>query len=170
LKFVLMSHIKEALNRTLKTNTKTWKSTIFWNIMPCSPLSVNRRFGRKYRLHLQGRKNKFNKKPACKQVLNVFFRPWIWRRYFPLKRRLTPNGLHCVISQKMVLFITTGVETSNPKYQDFVIMLLKNQLNRLVGKGTCLCSEGWTCCLFRPSHSIIHCGLQNKPLSHRHSY
>jgi hypothetical protein len=33
------------------------KSTIFWDITPCSPLSVNRRFGGTYRLHLQGRKN-----------------------------------------------------------------------------------------------------------------
>jgi hypothetical protein len=31
-------------------------STIFWDIMPCSPLSVNRRFGGTYYLHLQGRK------------------------------------------------------------------------------------------------------------------
>jgi hypothetical protein len=29
------------------------KSTIFWDIMPCSPLKVNRRFGGIYHLHLQ---------------------------------------------------------------------------------------------------------------------
>jgi hypothetical protein len=40
------------------------KSTIFWDITPVSPLSVNRRFEGTYRLHLQGRKNKFSKKPA----------------------------------------------------------------------------------------------------------
>jgi hypothetical protein len=34
------------------------KSVIIWDITPCSPLSVNRRFGRTYRLHLQGRRNK----------------------------------------------------------------------------------------------------------------
>jgi hypothetical protein len=28
--------------------------------------------------------------------------------------RLTLNGLHIVISQKMILFITTSVKTSNP--------------------------------------------------------
>jgi hypothetical protein len=44
------------------------KSTLFCDIMPCSPLSVNRRIGGTYRLHLQGRKNKFSKKPAWKQV------------------------------------------------------------------------------------------------------
>jgi hypothetical protein len=40
------------------------KSTIFWDITPCSPLSVNRRFGGTYRIHFQGRKNKLSKKPA----------------------------------------------------------------------------------------------------------
>jgi hypothetical protein len=30
------------------------KSIIFWDMMPCSPLSYNRRFGGTYRLHLQG--------------------------------------------------------------------------------------------------------------------
>jgi hypothetical protein len=30
------------------------KSINFWNIMPCSLLTVNRRFGGTYRLHLQG--------------------------------------------------------------------------------------------------------------------
>jgi hypothetical protein len=29
------------------------KTTIFWDVTPCSPLKVNRRFGGKY-LHLQG--------------------------------------------------------------------------------------------------------------------
>jgi hypothetical protein len=32
----------------------------------------------------------------------------------PPKRQLTLNGLHDVISQKMVLFRTTAVRTSNP--------------------------------------------------------
>jgi hypothetical protein len=42
------------------------KNTIFWDITPCGPLSVNRRFEGKYRLHLQGRKNKLSKKPSVK--------------------------------------------------------------------------------------------------------
>jgi hypothetical protein len=32
------------------------KTTIFWDIMPYSPLRVNRSFGGTYRLHLQGGK------------------------------------------------------------------------------------------------------------------
>jgi hypothetical protein len=34
---------------------KTLKNYTFWYITPCSPLKVNRRFGGKYRIHLQGR-------------------------------------------------------------------------------------------------------------------
>jgi hypothetical protein len=44
--------------------TGNLKSIIFWDITPCSPLSVNRSFGGTYRFHLQGRKNKLTKKPA----------------------------------------------------------------------------------------------------------
>jgi hypothetical protein len=44
------------------------KSIVFWNMTPCSPLSVNRRFGGTYRLHLQGRRNKFSNKPPSEQV------------------------------------------------------------------------------------------------------
>jgi hypothetical protein len=75
------------------------KSIIFWDMTPCSLLSFNRRFGGTYRLHLQGRRIKFSKKPASKHV--------------PPKRWLKLNGLHGVISQKMILFITTAVKTSN---------------------------------------------------------
>jgi hypothetical protein len=32
------------------------KSTPFWDIMPCSPLKVNRSFGGTHHLHLQGRR------------------------------------------------------------------------------------------------------------------
>jgi hypothetical protein len=49
-------------------------------------------------------------------LLSLFFRPWKWRRYVPPKRRLTLKGLHGVISQKLVLFITTAVRTSNPTF------------------------------------------------------
>jgi hypothetical protein len=37
-------------------------------------------------------------------LLNIFHRPWRWRRYVPPIRRLKLNGLHGVISQKMILF------------------------------------------------------------------
>jgi hypothetical protein len=47
------------------------KSTVLWDITPCSPLKVNRRFAETYRLHLQGSKNKPSKKPAWKHLLNM---------------------------------------------------------------------------------------------------
>jgi hypothetical protein len=64
------------------------KSTIFWDITPCSPMRVNRRFGE----HIA----------------------WRWRWYVPPKSWSTLNRLHGIISQKMVLFVTTGMRTSNP--------------------------------------------------------
>jgi hypothetical protein len=52
--------------------------------------------------------------PSKKTALKAGARERRWRQYVPPKRLLTFNGLHCVISQKTELFITTGVRTSNP--------------------------------------------------------
>jgi hypothetical protein len=46
----------------------------------------------------------------------LILRPWRWRRHGAPKRRLTLNGLHAVISQKIELFTATAVRTSNPTY------------------------------------------------------
>jgi hypothetical protein len=94
-----------------RTTMMMTKSAISWDITPCSPSKINRRFGRPYRLHLQ-------QSSACHLhsrwfLARLIFLPWIWRRYVPPNRRLTFNGLHDVISQKIVLFITTAVRTSN---------------------------------------------------------
>jgi hypothetical protein len=58
----------------------------------------------------------------------TFILPWRWMRYVPPKRRLKLNGLHDVISQSTVLFITTAVKTSDPTYQDVCSM----EIERLV--------------------------------------
>jgi hypothetical protein len=83
-----------------------------WWLWRCVVRCVNRRFGGTYRLHLQGGKNKFGKKPAWKQVACTlvscrtnFVNPEDGGDMFLRKHRLTLNGLHGVISQKMVLFI-----------------------------------------------------------------
>jgi hypothetical protein len=55
-----------------------YEEYIFWDITPCSPLRINRRFGGTYRLHLRGRKISWARNHA---------------------------GLHGVMSQKMVRFI-----------------------------------------------------------------
>jgi hypothetical protein len=52
--------------------------------------------------------NEPRKKPAWNH--------WASKRTVPPKCRLTFNGLHSVISQKISLFITTGVRASNPTF------------------------------------------------------
>jgi hypothetical protein len=81
------------------------KSTIFWDITLFSPLEVNLRFGRTP--PSSGSKNKPSS--TCHLLSRWFLariivRPWRRRRYVPPKRRLTPNGLHGIISQKIILF------------------------------------------------------------------
>jgi hypothetical protein len=99
-------------------NSAVIKSSILWSITPRSPLKVNRRFGGTCSLHLRG---------------------WRWRCHVPPKRRLTFNSVHDVIPQRIELFITTGVRTSNPttlllpKYawfaSDNIVTLLWNSLH-----------------------------------------
>jgi hypothetical protein len=47
-------------------------------------------------------------------LLNLFLWSWRWRQYVPSKRRLTLNGQHGIMSQKMMIFITTAVKISTP--------------------------------------------------------
>jgi hypothetical protein len=55
-KYTCINILLEIL-RDLKPQRKLdIKRTTFWDITPCSPLKVNRRFGGTYRLHLQVRK------------------------------------------------------------------------------------------------------------------
>jgi hypothetical protein len=88
----------------------TLKSSVFWDILPHSPLKVNQHFGGTCCLH-----HKLCLLSAsCWILARLTPRPWRWRQYVPLKRQLTLNGLHGVVYQKMVLFITTAVWTSSP--------------------------------------------------------
>jgi hypothetical protein len=80
--------IKKKRKETNSYLQEDMTSSVFWDITPCSPLKVDRRLGETYLIHLQG--------------------------YVPPKRRMTFRGLQGVISQKIVLFITTAVSTSNP--------------------------------------------------------
>jgi hypothetical protein len=68
------------------------------NVTPCSPFEVNGRFGDTYRLHLQGRISRARYLRESRWQAEGF------RRHVSPKRRLTLNGLHGVISQKMALF------------------------------------------------------------------
>jgi hypothetical protein len=56
------------------------KSAIFWDITPCSPLKVSRRFGRTYRLHFQGQRisrarNQRESRCHAGFLLGLFFDP-----------------------------------------------------------------------------------------------
>jgi hypothetical protein len=48
---------------------------------------------------------------SCWFFVWFILRPWRWGQHVPPKRRLTIRGLHGVLSQKIVLFVTTAVET-----------------------------------------------------------
>jgi hypothetical protein len=86
------------------------KSSVFWDITPCSPLKVNWRFGGTCRLHLQGRRvsQVRNLLVAC-FLAWLILRPWRWgshvtpetsvdfqrttQRYIP--EDLTLHNHHC---------------------------------------------------------------------------
>jgi hypothetical protein len=53
------------------------KSSVFWDIMPCSQALFSSWF-----------------------LARLILRPWRWRRYVTPKRQLTFSGLHGVVSQK----------------------------------------------------------------------
>jgi hypothetical protein len=119
-----------------------WKSTIFWDITLYSPLRVNRRFGWTYCFHLQGRisQARYQYESRLSTCQYILLQDWIslvrysiktglppafmlvscsaystlkMEAICPLKRRTTFNRPHSVISQKIILFLTTAVKTSN---------------------------------------------------------
>jgi hypothetical protein len=102
-----MRHIKQRsallkFKKTMLLTAVVTKSSILWDTTPCSQLKVNRRFGGTRRLRLYGRALL----PTCLRWLPTWLilRPWRWRRLVLPKYQLTFNGLHGVISQKIVLF------------------------------------------------------------------
>jgi hypothetical protein len=46
-------------------------------------------------------------------LARLVLRRWRWMHYIPPKHRLTFNGLHGVIFQKVVFFVTTSMRTSD---------------------------------------------------------
>jgi hypothetical protein len=91
------------------------RSSVFWDITPCSQSKVNWCFGGTYRFPLQGRTRyqRESRWQAEYWYLARLIRPWRWRRYVPPKLRLTSNGSHGVISENIVLFITTAVRRTS---------------------------------------------------------
>jgi hypothetical protein len=74
------------------------KSYIFWGIMPCSPLKIDRRFGETCHIHLA---------TCFKLWLFAWCTLRLWRLRWdvPPKRRWIFNGLFGVISHKIKVFI-----------------------------------------------------------------
>jgi hypothetical protein len=91
-------------------NAEKWALTevgIFWDITPCSPLKVSRRFGGKCYLHFQVWKTdqaRNNKSFACYLLTWLVLHPWKRRWLVPPKRRLTFNGLSGAVSQLTEIF------------------------------------------------------------------
>jgi hypothetical protein len=81
------------------------KSSVFWDIMPCSPFKVDRRFGGicHFHLHCQRKNEARNQREAGS------------KRAATSKRLFTLNGIPGVIFQKIELFINTAVRTTNHK-------------------------------------------------------
>jgi hypothetical protein len=84
------------------------KSSVFWDITPCSLLKVNPCFGGTCHLHPQGQniskernQNKASSKPTtCFMHIPRCCR---WKWHVPQKRQLTFSRLHSVISQDRTL-------------------------------------------------------------------
>jgi hypothetical protein len=91
------------------------KSSVFWDIMPCSPLKNNQSFGGIFRLHLLGRSSVCYLLHTCSSL--AYSTTLKWRQYFPPKSRCTFHGLHDVIPQEIELCTTTAVRTSNPTWK-----------------------------------------------------
>jgi hypothetical protein len=83
-------HHQSPFNR----NKFTLKSTIFWDITPCSPLKANRRFVATYRLHLQGRR--------IRRTRNHRENRWQAQGYIPEDSTLHN---HCCKNLKSYMFI-----------------------------------------------------------------
>jgi hypothetical protein len=108
-----------------KTRTGLLKSSIFWDIMPCSPLEVNRRFWGRYRLYLQGWRifqawNQHEAGVSCWFlawfILQLCFLPAFSCLSYSstMKMEVECSSETSVISQKMRLFMISDVRTSNP--------------------------------------------------------
>jgi hypothetical protein len=125
---VLSFYESERQKRFMRKNDKKWthvvvelaqvtlrENTIFWDITPCSQSKVNLRFGGTNRFHLQGRTryHRESRWQAKWWYIARLIRLWRWRQCNPSKLRLTFSGSHGVLSQNIILFITTAVRRNS---------------------------------------------------------
>jgi hypothetical protein len=109
------------------------KRAIFWDITPCSPLRVNRRFGGTCRLHFQGRKmscTRDQRESSCHllsrwSLAQLIFIPWRWSRYVPRNVGWLSTGSACHLlsrwSLAQLIFSTLKMEAigSSETWVDF---------------------------------------------------
>jgi hypothetical protein len=84
------------------------KSSVFWDIIPCSPLKVKQRFRGTWHVHLQDWEIALL--AACLMLVSclAYLQHWRWRQNVPLKHWFTFNGLHSIIFQKIEFFISSA--------------------------------------------------------------
>jgi hypothetical protein len=83
------------------------KSINFWDITPCSPLSVNRRFGETYRLPLPGRRNNFRRMLLATCLLAGF----LLKLFLPLKMEAICSSETLVDTQRTARRYIPEVDT-----------------------------------------------------------
>jgi hypothetical protein len=91
---VVKRDISRFVGRSSVVYTESVKSTISWDITPCSPLKVNRRFGWTYRLNFQGRK--------ISRLINQFER-W-WQAGLELMMEALQRTTRCYIPEDATLY------------------------------------------------------------------
>jgi hypothetical protein len=116
--------------RTFHEHSGSVKRIVFWDMTPCSLLICTRRFGGKYRLHLQGRRNS----PANQQASRILSKDEpIGTEFYPLFPIYTglPTGEHSACHlvahwfAELFLWPWRGRQYVPPKH--------RVQLNRLHG-------------------------------------
>jgi hypothetical protein len=98
------------------------KSSVWWDIKPCSPLEINRRFGGACHLRLQVIRIKQvrNQHKAGSNQAWLIHRPWRWRL---TQRPLTFNGPHDVTSQYrfIQIFFPQIYSSNNISYMERIM-------------------------------------------------
>jgi hypothetical protein len=97
------------------------RSTLFWDIISCTQLKANRRFGGTFCLHLEGWSlkcvsNRQEISAKCGRswqgYRHLALRPWRIQYVVP-KSRLTSSRLHCATSHNTVVFLFITLRTSD---------------------------------------------------------
>lgn len=87
---------------------RSTKSTISWDVKPCSPVEIHQRFGGTYYLHIKGWKSNQAKQPVRNMAYTSILK-MVALRYVWTYMRWASARLHGDTSQNMVLFMVTDM-------------------------------------------------------------